>query len=111
LFEALDFWTRLDSGPDLPTSMERLGIDTLGDIPVGYLSTGQKQRAVIARLLLRPRPIWLLDEAFAGLDTASQNLLAELVAEHCEAGGLCVFVSHQPVALPAATLDLAAFAA
>ena len=98
LGDALAFWARL-------------GIDTLADIPTGYLSTGQKQRAVIARLLFRARPIWLLDEPFAGLDTASQTLLAELVDEHCGAGGLCVFVSHQPVDLPARTLELSDYAA
>lgn len=110
LGDALRFWARLDGGVDIAEPMRRLGIDTLADIPVGYLSTGQKQRGVIARLLLRPRPIWLLDEAFAGLDTASQDLLADLVSEHCKAGGLCAFVSHQPVDLPARVLDLAEYA-
>ena len=109
LGDALRFWARLDGGVDIAAPMRRLGIDSLADIPVGYLSTGQKQRGVIARLLLRPRPIWLLDEAFAGLDTASQDLLADLASEHCKAGGLCVFVSHQPVDMPARTLDLAEF--
>lgn len=109
LGDALRFWARLDGGVDIAEPMRRLGIEALADIPVGYLSTGQKQRGVIARLLLRPRPIWLLDEAFAGLDTASQDMLADLVSEHCKAGGLCAFVSHQPVDLPASTLDLAEF--
>ncbi|WP_010411795.1 heme ABC exporter ATP-binding protein CcmA [Citromicrobium sp. JLT1363] len=107
LGDALAFWARLDGCADTAKPMARLGIDTLADIPTAYLSTGQKQRAVIARLLFRARPIWLLDEPFAGLDSASQTLLAELVAEHCGAGGLCVFVSHQPADLPARTLDLA----
>lgn len=111
LLDALAFWSRLDGGGDPQIAMERLGIAMLGDIPVGYLSTGQKQRATIARLLLRHRPLWLLDEAFAGLDAGSQELLTRLVAEHCERGGLCVFVSHQPVDLPAPILDLTEFAA
>ncbi|MBD59474.1 MAG: heme ABC exporter ATP-binding protein CcmA [Citromicrobium sp.] len=111
LGDALAFWARLDGCADISSPMARLGIDTLGDIPVGYLSTGQKQRAVIARLLLRPRPVWLLDEPFAGLDTASQGLLADLIGEHCGDGGVCVFVSHQPVDLPAQVLDLAEYAA
>jgi heme exporter protein A len=111
LGDALAFWARLDGCADTAKPMARLGIDTLADIPTAYLSTGQKQRAVIARLLFRARPIWLLDEPFAGLDSASQTLLAELVAEHCGAGGLCVFVSHQPADLPARTLDLADYAA
>lgn len=111
LGEALGFWARLDGDANPSPAMARLGIDTLGDIPTDYLSTGQKQRAAIARLLFRDRPIWLLDEPFAGLDAASQGLLAELIGEHCNGGGLCVFVSHQPVDLPAQTLDLAEYAA
>ena len=55
-------------------------------------------------------PIWLLDEAFAGLDASSQALLTDLVREHCADGGLCVFVSHQPVGLEAQVLDLAEYA-
>ncbi|GAB5348058.1 heme ABC exporter ATP-binding protein CcmA [Alteriqipengyuania sp. 357] len=111
LAQTLSFWARLDGCKTPAEAMERLGIDMLGDIPVGYLSTGQKQRAALARLLLRPRPIWLLDEPFAGLDAASQSLLTELISEHCETGGLCLFVSHQPVDLSAQTLDLADYAA
>ncbi|MEL7681293.1 heme ABC exporter ATP-binding protein CcmA [Citromicrobium bathyomarinum] len=111
LGDAMRFWARLDGTGDPTSAMERLGVDALADIPTGYLSTGQKQRAVIARLLLRARAIWLLDEPFAGLDTASQALLADLIAEHCGDGGLCLYVSHQPVDLPARVLDLAEYAA
>jgi len=111
LGDALGFWERLDRSGDLSSAVARTQIDGLLDIPVGYLSTGQKQRAAIARLLGRNRPIWLLDEAFAGLDTAAQGMLAGLIREHCETGGLCVFVSHQPVDVPAQALDLAEYAA
>ena len=111
LGNALGFWQRLDGCEDRSAPVAMTGVAPLLDIPVGYLSTGQKQRAVIARLLSRERPIWLLDEAFAGLDTAAQGMLVDLVAKHCEGGGLCVFVSHQPVDLPAKVLDLADYAA
>ena len=111
LGDTLNFWGRLDSCTNPAAAVAATQIETLLDIPVGYLSTGQKQRAAIARLLARHRPIWLLDEAFAGLDTAAQGMLADLNREHCETGGLCVFVSHQPVDLPARVLDLAEYAA
>ena len=111
LGDALGFWQRLDGRADPSGPVAATQIDELLDIPVGYLSTGQKQRAVIARLLCRDRPIWLLDEAFAGLDSAAQGMLADLVTRHCDSGGLCVFVSHQPVDLPARVLDLADYAA
>lgn len=111
LGDALAFWERIDgcTDPSGPVSATQIG--ELLDIPVGYLSTGQKRRAVIARLLSKHRPIWLLDEAFAGLDASAQDSLAALIKLHCGGGGICVFVSHQPVDVPAQVLDLAEFAA
>lgn len=108
---ALEFWQQLDGCTDPASAIDVTEIGALLDIPVGYLSTGQKQRAVIARLLCRKRPIWLLDEAFAGLDRTAQDMLASLIARHCDNGGLCIFVSHQPVDLPARVIDLADYAA
>lgn len=110
LGEALGFWERIDGCTDPAGAVATTQIGDLLDIPVGYLSTGQKQRAVIARLLCRQRPIWLLDEAFAGLDAAAQDVLVGLIGAHCGNGGLCMFVSHQPVDLPARTIDLADYA-
>jgi heme exporter protein A len=38
----------------------------LADVPVRYLSTGQKKRAALARLAASGAPIWLLDEPLNG---------------------------------------------
>ena len=48
---------------------------------MAYLSAGQRRRVALARLLVCDRPLWLLDEPSAALDTASQAVLAELM-EH-----------------------------
>ena len=53
-------------------ALETVGLGGIGHLPFGYLSTGQKRRAAIARLLVSHRPLWLLDEPTAGLDTASE---------------------------------------
>lgn len=108
LGKALSFWRRLDSGN--PGS-DRLGLGGLDEVPVRFLSTGQKKRAAFARLLGQQAPVWLLDEPLNGLDTKGAALVEELAAEHCAAGGICLIASHQPFALKGmGRIDLADFA-
>ncbi len=76
-----------------------LGLDDLLDVPVQYLSTGQRKRAALARLLGQQAAIWLLDEPLNGLDAEAARACEALVAEHCANGGLALIASHQPFAL------------
>jgi heme exporter protein A len=78
----------------------RLGLRGREDLPVRVLSAGQKRRVLLARLLTRPAPLWVLDEAFNALDVAAVSLLGELIGEHLGSGGLAVLTSHQPLPLP-----------
>ncbi len=97
LGEALGFWRRLDGAGD--NGADRLGLGDLLDVPVRFLSTGQKKRAAFARLLGQQVPIWLLDEPLNGLDTKGVVLVEDLAAEHCRAGGIAMIASHQPFGL------------
>lgn len=58
------------------------------------LSGGQQQRLALARLLLQPKSIWLLDEPVAELDHASACEIAELL-EQLSRGKLLLVASHQ----------------
>ncbi|MBX7540009.1 heme ABC exporter ATP-binding protein CcmA [Qipengyuania sphaerica] len=100
LGRALEFWERLDGCRDPGRALEVLQLEPLLDVPVRYLSTGQKKRAALARLLNRNCPIWLLDEPLNGLDTQARKSVEALVALHCNGGGITVVASHQPFALP-----------
>lgn len=99
LSRALEFWQRIDGAAD--NELVRLGLAHLLDVPVRYLSTGQKKRAALARLIGQHAPIWLLDEPLNGLDTQAAQLTETIVAEHCAAGGIAVIASHQPFGVPA----------
>lgn len=109
LGQALAFWARIDGRA---AEVERFGLGELLDVPVRYLSTGQRKRAALARLAAQAAPIWLLDEPLNGLDVAAVELVQALTAEHCASGGIALIASHQPFALPAVKqLVLAEFAA
>ncbi|GGD42740.1 heme ABC exporter ATP-binding protein CcmA [Croceicoccus pelagius] len=112
LGRALDFWREVDATPAerLDTVLAAVGLQDLLDVPVRYLSTGQRKRAALARTIAQGSPIWLLDEPLNGLDTASVAVVEKLVAQHCADGGVCVLASHQPVAVPGLKrLELAEF--
>lgn len=109
LGKALAFWQRIDGPADC--ALAQLGLSELMEVPVRYLSTGQRKRAALARLLGQGADIWLLDEPLNGLDSAACRLAERLIAEHCTAGGICIIASHQLIALPQARcLELAEFA-
>ena len=61
------------------------------------LSAGQRRKLALAPLALVPRPLWLLDEPFDGLDQAACAALAALAADHVARGGAIVLTSHQPL--------------
>ncbi|KPL69674.1 cytochrome C biogenesis protein CcmA [Erythrobacter sp. SG61-1L] len=98
LGKALAFWSALD-GEDEAQRAAGLGLSELLDVPVRYLSTGQRKRAALARLLGQKASIWLLDEPLNGLDTTAVALVTRLTAEHCASGGIAVVASHQTFAL------------
>jgi len=83
-------------------ALERVGLPHVVDMPVAYLSAGQRRRVALARLLVAHRPIWLLDEPTSALDAASQEMLYELMREHRAAGGIIIAATHLPLPLDGA---------
>jgi heme exporter protein A len=96
---ALGWWARLDGGA---ATLEEWNLDALADVPVRFLSTGQRQRANLARAAASGRSLWLLDEPANGLDAASTALLEAQIAGHRARGGAVVVATHVAVALPGA---------
>lgn len=97
--ENASFWSRFLGGARdrLDVALGTFGLSALRDIPAGYLSAGQKRRLGLARLLLARRPLWLLDEPTASLDSAAQEILTGAVNAHLSAGGLVVAATHAPL--------------
>ncbi len=64
------------------------------DVPARLLSAGQRRRTALARLMLDARPLWLLDEPNAALDSDGQMILSQMVADHLRGGGAVIAALH-----------------
>ena len=107
--EQLVFFARLyGSGRDPDAAMRTFGLRALAELPGQYLSAGQKRRLALARLQLMARPLWLLDEPLAALDTAGKRLVAKTVAAHCASGGIVVAATHEELGVECEKLMLGA---
>ena len=107
--EQLVFFARLyGSGRDPDAAMRTFGLRALAELPGQYLSAGQKRRLALARLQLMARPLWLLDEPLAALDTAGKKLVAETVTAHCAAGGIVVAATYEELGVDCEKLTLGA---
>jgi heme exporter protein A len=108
LASALAFWARLDGAANnVAAALDALALSDLADIPVRLLSTGQRRRAAIARVVASGALLWLLDEPANGLDSAALGLLETAIAAHRTSGGAVLVASHTPITLPSAVaIDL-----
>jgi thiamine transport system ATP-binding protein len=84
-------WQQVDE------ALNRVGLSSLAARKPGEMSGGERQRIALARVLVRQKPILLLDEPFAALGPALRkdmmHLLQELQAEHSLT---ILMVTHQP---------------
>ena len=99
--ENLRFWREFCGAPhmEIAEALDMVGLPQVASLPFGYLSTGQKRRIAIAKLLVSYRPVWLLDEPTAGLDAASEKQFSALMAAHLDDGGIIVAATHIPLGL------------
>jgi heme exporter protein A len=81
-------------------ALARFGLRGREDLPVRFLSAGQKRRVLLARLAVRKAALWILDEPFTALDVKAVEMLSGLIAEHVAGGGMAILTSHQSMPLP-----------
>jgi heme exporter protein A len=105
--EQLEFFALLYGVPNaLDGALDQMGLSRQRLLPCRYLSAGQKKRLGLARLMVSKRPLWLLDEPLAALDSAGRGLAAELMQAHCASGGIVVAASHDAFGFKARSLRL-----
>ena len=94
--EALEFWADIMDKPANPARLlSSVGLAGRADVPCGQLSAGQKRRLSLARLILSQKPIWIMDEPTAAMDSGGVALIHGLISGHVARGGSAVIASHQ----------------
>ncbi|MCL2716533.1 MAG: heme ABC exporter ATP-binding protein CcmA [Alphaproteobacteria bacterium] len=107
--ENLSFWTRFlggDDGCGLQQSLAAVGLDHAIDLPAAFLSAGQRRRLSLARLVALRRPVWLLDEPTAALDSAGQDLFIDLMRRHLAGGGILIAATHMALGIETRQLQI-----
>jgi len=74
--------------------LERVGLAELADRPIGQLSGGQQQRVFLARALAQDAELFLMDEPFAGVDAATEEVLINQLRALRERGATVLCVHH-----------------
>jgi heme exporter protein A len=108
--EELDFQARWTGANEegIAAAIAGLALEPLLDLEVRKLSAGQRRRLAFARLIAAPRPLWLLDEPFAPLDTRWRAALGLMMQAHMDRGGAILAAVHDPLPVPARVLDIGA---
>lgn len=91
----------LHSTPDasIHQLLTQFNLAAQAHVAVAHLSAGQRRRVALVCLLLRRSKLWILDEPLAALDQDGVNLVAMLLTDHIQRGGLTLMTTHQSFTL------------
>jgi len=82
-------------------ALEKVGLTNLQDRLITKISSGERQRAYIARALVTQSPILLLDEPTASLDIKQCAAIWSLLNELCAQGKLIIVATHDLASIDA----------
>ncbi len=78
--------------------LHKMGLLEHADLPASKLSSGQKRKLALSRLLLSDATLWILDEPLNSLDESSKALVTDIIRTHIKAGGSLVLTTHETIA-------------
>ena len=79
---------------DREAALQRVGLETLANRRLDALSGGQQQRALLARTLVQPSRVLLLDEPCAAIDPPSREQLLVLMRQLADSGQTLLVSNH-----------------
>ena len=79
---------------DVAAALQRVGLEALAGRRLDALSGGQQQRTLLARALMQPARVLLLDEPCAAIDPPARQQLLRLMRQLADAGYSLLVSSH-----------------
>jgi heme exporter protein A len=90
---------------DAQAALKLVGLESRQNLPVRFLSEGQRRRAALVRIITCTAKLWLLDEVLAALDTAAVDLVRTLIEGHLNKGGMAVAATHHELQISAGSFQ------
>jgi zinc transport system ATP-binding protein len=92
-FSPFSFWGST-TGADIDDALATVGAEHLRERRIGELSTGQQQRVLVARAIVKKPELLILDEPIEGVDVRGEERLYEVLRELNQEGITIMMVSH-----------------
>ena len=90
------FWKNLyNSGKEVSNVINIFKLHDIYDLPVYFLSFGQKKKLCFVRLYLLGSKLWLLDEPLTGLDKNNKLFISNMLSNHANNGGAAILTTHE----------------
>ncbi|QIT36537.1 heme ABC exporter ATP-binding protein CcmA [Wolbachia endosymbiont of Brugia pahangi] len=91
----IEFWAGIRNTKELIiAAICCLQLQPVFNIKYGELSAGWKRRVALARLLVSDASVWLVDEPFCNLDSATCELVLNLISVRSEQNGIVIITGH-----------------
>lgn len=99
VLENITTWSRLyRSEITVPSAIHYFGLQDILHNKAFTLSSGNRQKVALARILSCQADLWLLDECETGLDDANLALLNNVIVTKANNGGMIIISSHKEAA-------------
>ena len=94
----INFWKGLSSSKlnndEIFKLLKKLDIEQYYKTRVMLLSSGERKKLELLRLILEQKKLWVLDEPFNHLDDLSIEILNQTFLDHINSDGMILFASH-----------------
>ena len=94
--EELSFWAKIHNNSSLVDDVLRfMKLQGTFNLLTQSLSTGQRKRLEIAKVIITQKPVWIFDEPYAGMDSNGVELIDTVLKDHVSRGGIVILASHK----------------
>jgi len=109
--ENINFWRGLSSSKlnneEIFELLKKFNIEKYYTTKIMYLSSGEKKKLELLRLIIEQKKLWVMDEPFNHLDNLSIEILTQTFLDHVNNNGMILFASHfNPIISNLKTLEL-----